>query len=141
MAERMYSIPHTLDGFLLQWRAPKMSSGEASDPGELIDAFIAIPELRLLDIRLKPRGWYAFELESPRSLQPNVDQSDQSIYRYFLMVRIQAKTGSVVVATASRGLTRAIIDQFLNRDIRPNLQPIQLLTGELATQLVEHEDS
>ncbi|WP_284777419.1 hypothetical protein [Agrobacterium sp. lyk4-40-TYG-31] len=141
MADFLRTIPHTLDGFLLQWRMPRMRSGALADHSDLLDEFHAIPEFKPLDLGATGRGWFAFEVSSKTPLQPNFEPSDLGLYRYFLLLRIQATTGTVVVATASRNLTRAIIDQFINRYLRPNLQPIQLLTSELSSQLVEDPES
>ncbi|MGR9276249.1 hypothetical protein ACU8KI_16740 [Rhizobium leguminosarum] len=132
------AIPGTFDGYLTQWFTTE-NENSTTLRQKLIGALDKIPELSRLPVKL-PLGWYAYRVTTDVALS-NHDSPIASPYQYFLLIRVHKSSGTVIVASPSRHLTKSILDIVINRDLRPNLVPIQLLISDLATCLVKRSDT
>ncbi|NEI53220.1 hypothetical protein GR217_37165 [Rhizobium leguminosarum] len=137
--EHVPGFPGVFDGYLLQWKGQETGSSTELRSA-LIAALDQIPEFSRRKVSLKP-GWFAYDVTCEKPLQSVPGALEQDTYRYVLLMRIQGKTGSVIVASSSRLVAKGIIDQFINRELVPNLLPIQLLIGDLARELVFSPDT
>lgn len=135
MTDEKGIVPHTFDGYLLQWMAPGVERPPNSLREQIQEELLSIPGVSLADISLRDT-WSLFSYESEVPLFVK-DVASRGTHHYYFAVRVNSQTGNVIIGTSSKDASEGLIDTVFHAHLIPNFKRIQIRVANLANYLAE----